>query len=327
MRRINAKTIKNAVRSNGILLVLVMIILVTAILEPSFFTFSNLINVLRQVSIVGIIACGMTYCIIGGVFDLSVGSVVSLSGVLVILSINAGVNELLAVLMGLAAGLCVGLVNGVLVSIINGRSGEAFIVTYGMQVVAAAIALFPSKGLFIAGRVQPGLFKSLGEGAMPIIIFLSVATILQFVLAKTAYGRQLCFIGSNMDAAKMSGIRVVANRISHFAISGFLAGLAAVVLCSRVTSSNPTAGASMEMDAIAAVVVGGTSMSGGSGSVLRTVIGAIVIGVMGNALNILGITAYHKQVVMGVLIVVAVGLDIWNKQIRSREMANEKAYT
>lgn len=326
MGKLNARKVKNALRSNGILLVLLVIIIITAVVEPSFFAFSNMLNVLRQVSIVGIVACGMTYCIIGGVFDLSVGSVVSLSGVVVILSINAGINEYLAVLLGLLVGMLVGVVNGVLISAINGRSGEAFIVTYGMQVVAAAIALFPSKGLFIAGRVNPGFFKSLGEGSMPIIIFLGVAAVLQFVLAKTKYGRQLCFIGSNMNAAEMSGIRVIPNRISHFVISGGLAGLAAVVLCSRVTSSNPTSGMNMEMDAIAAVVVGGTSMAGGSGSVLRTVIGAIVIGVMGNALNILGITAYHQQVVKGLLIIAAVGLDIWNKRIKSREMANEKAY-
>lgn len=326
MGKNTGKKIKGALRSNGILLVLFVIIIITAIVEPSFFAWNNMVNVLRQVSIVGIVACGMTYCIIGGVFDLSVGSVVSLSGVIVILAINAGVNEYLAVAMGIGAGMLVGIVNGVLISVINGRSGEAFIVTYGMQVVAAAIALFPSKGLFIAGRVSPGFFKSLGEGSMPIVIFLVVAVVLQFVLAKTKYGRQLCFIGSNMNAARMSGIRVIPNRISHFVISGGLAGLAAVVLCSRVTSSNPTSGLNMEMDAIAAVVVGGTSMAGGSGSVVRTVVGAIVIGVMGNALNILGITAYHQQIVKGLLIVAAVGLDIWNKQIQSREMANEKAY-
>jgi inositol transport system permease protein len=124
-------------------------------------------------------------------------------------------------------------------------------ITYGMQVVVAAIALFPSNGLFIAGRVQPGFFMSLGQGMMPIIIFLVLAAILQFLLVKTRYGRQLCYIGSNMNAAKMSGIRVKPNRISYFAISGLMAGIAAVVLCSRVTSSNPTAGLGFEMNAIA----------------------------------------------------------------------------
>lgn len=129
-----------------------------------------------------------------------------------------------------------------------------------------------------------------------------------------------------MDVAKMSGINIKLNRISYFAISGLLAGLGGVVLCSRVTSSNPTAGLNYEMDVIAAVVVGGTPMSGGSGSVMRTVIGAVIMGVMSNALNILGITAYHQQVVKGIIILVAVGMDILNKQLKLKEIAHDKVF-
>lgn len=325
MKKIDAKKVTKAIRSNGIILVILGIIIVAGIIEPNFFTFNNLLNVLRQVSVIGIVACGMTYCIISGVFDLSVGSIVSLSGVITILTINSGVSEYLSILYGLMAGLGIGVINGVLVASIKGRSGEAFIITYGMQIVAGAIALFPSNGLFIAGRVSDGFFKSLGQGVMPIVIFLGVAILLQIILIKTRYGRQLMYIGSNINAANMSGIRVIPNRISHFAISGLLAGLAAIVLCSRVTSSNPTAGLGFELDAIAAVVVGGTSMSGGSGSVFRTIVGVLAIGIMGNALNIIGITAYHQQIVKGVLIIVAVAMDIWNKQINIREISNEKA--
>lgn len=326
MKKNTWKIIKNFIRDNAIFIVVLAVIIVTIIIEPSFASGDNLLNILRQNSMVGIVAVGMTYCIIAGLFDLSVGSIVSLSGVIVILSINAGVPDYLAVLYGLLAGAGVGIVNGVLISVINGRSGEAFMITYGMQVVVAAIALFPSNGLFIAGRVQPGFFMSLGQGMMPIIIFLVLAAILQFLLVKTRYGRQLCYIGSNMNAAKMSGIRVKPNRISYFAISGLMAGIAAVVLCSRVTSSNPTAGLGFEMNAIAGIVVGGTSMSGGSGSVVRTVLGITIIGIMRNALNILGITAYHQDIVVGLLIIAAVSMDIWNKRIKVREMSNEKAY-
>jgi len=313
-------------RNNGILLVILLLIIVTGIFERNFLTFNNLLNVLRQVAVVGIVACGMTYCIIGGAFDLSVGSVVSLAGVITILSINNGTNEYLAVLYGLSAGVAVGIINGVLISLINGRTGEAFIVTYGMQVVVAAIALFPSRGLFISGRISPGFFKSMGEGVMPIVIFLGIAAFMEFVLVKTKYGRTMSFIGYNLDVAKMSGLNVKLNRISYFAISGLLAGLGGVVLCSRVTSSNPTAGLNFEMDVIAAVVVGGTQLSGGSGSVGRTVIGAVIIGIMGNALNILGITAYHQQIVKGMLILLAVGMDILNKQIKLKEMAHDKVF-
>ena len=319
-------TVKSFLRSNFLIIAILAIIIFTGILEPNYLSFKNLLNVLRQISVVGIIACGMTYCIIAGLFDLSVGSVVSLCGVITIISINKGVNEYLAMLYGLSAGIGVGCVNGILVSLINGRSGEAFIITFGMQVVAAAIALFPSNGLFIAGRVKEGFFKSMGRGGAPILIFLGIAVILQFFLVKTKYGRQLCYIGGNLTAAKMSGIRIFPNRISYFAICGFLAGLAGMIQCSRVTSANPTAGINMELDAIAAVVVGGTSLRGGSGSVFRTVIGVIILGVMSNALNILGITAYYQQIVKGLLVLAAVSLDIWNKAAKIREIANETAY-
>ena len=326
MKNVQAKKIIKGLRANGLVLVILLIVIVAGIIEPNFLTFNNLLNILRQVSVVGIVACGMTYCIISGVFDLSVGSIVSLTGVITILSINSGTNEYIAILLGLMAGLGIGLINGILVASIKGRSGEAFIITYGMQIVAGAIALFPSNGLFIAGRISEGFFKSLGKGVTPIIIFLSLAVLMQIILVKTRFGRQLSYIGSNISAANMSGIRVIPNRISHFAISGLLSGLAAVVLCSRVTSSNPTAGLGFELDAIAAVVVGGTSLTGGSGSISRTVIGVLAIGVMGNALNIIGITAYNQQIVKGMLIIVAVAMDIWNKRINIKEMSNEKAY-
>lgn len=318
----NWKKIIDVARNNGIIIVILIMIIFTGFVETNFITFNNLLNVLRQVSVVGIVACGMTYCIIGGAFDLSVGSVVSLSGVITILSINAGVNEYLAILSGLLAGLAIGIINGTLISSINGGKGEAFIVTYGMQVVVASIALFPSNGLFISGRIEEGFFKSLGQGFMPIIIFLALASVMEFILRKAKYGRRMCFIGGNIQASKMSGINVKINRISYFAISGILASLGGIVLCSRVTSSNPTAGLNYEMDVIAAVVVGGTQLSGGSGSVLRTVLGAVIIGIMGNALNILGITAYHQQVVKGLLILAAVGMDIVNKQVKMKEMVH-----
>ena len=308
--------LKNIVLSNSILFAIIVLIIVTGIIEPSFLRWSNLLNILRQVSVNGIVACGMTICIISGCYDLSVGSIVSMTGVFTILAINAGINEIVCILIGLGIGLLAGIINGTLIAAINGRGGEAFIITYGMQVVLAAVALFPSKGLFISGNVYDGVFKTMGTGNWPIIIFLVVALILHFFLSQTQFGRKLCFIGNNMNAAKMSGLRVKLNRISYFALSGFLAGLGGVVLCARVTSSNPTAGLNYEMNAIAAVVVGGNSASGGSGSILRTVIGAIIIGIMGNALNILGISTNYQLTVKGLLIILAVALDIIGKKVK-----------
>ena len=314
--RLNKDKLINLALSNGILICIIILIIVTGIIQPEFFAWSNMINILRQISVNGIVACGMTICIMSGCYDLSVGSIVSMTGVFAILAVNAGYNDLICIGIGLGIGIIAGIFNGTLIAAINGRGGEAFIITYGTQTVLAAIALFPSKGLFIAGRVQDGLFKSMGLNNAPIYIFLVVALILHFVISKTRFGRNLCFIGNNMDAAKMSGIRVKLNRIVYYSLSGLLAGLAGIVLCSRVTSSNPTAGTGYEMNAIAAVVVGGNSASGGSGSILRTVIGAIVIGVMGNALNILGFSTNYQLIVKGILIVLAVALDIISKKIK-----------
>jgi len=314
--RLNKDKLINLALSNGILICIIILIIITGLIQPEFFAWKNMVNILRQISVNGIVACGMTICIMSGCYDLSVGSIVSMTGVFAILAINAGVNDILCILIGLGIGIIAGVFNGSLIAAINGRGGEAFIITYGTQIVLAAIALFPSKGLFIAGRVPEGLFKMMGKDNAPIYIFLVVAAILQFVISKTQYGRKLCFIGNNMDAAKMSGIRVKLNRITYYAISGLMAGLAGIVLCSRVTSSNPTAGTGYEMNAIAAVVVGGNSASGGSGSILRTVIGAVVIGVMGNALNILGFSTNYQLIVKGALIVLAVALDIISKKIK-----------
>ena len=314
--RLSKDKLINLALSNGILICIIILIIITGIIQPEFFAWSNMINILRQISVNGIVACGMTICIMSGCYDLSVGSIVSMTGVYAILAINAGVNDILCILIGLGVGVIAGIFNGALIASINGRGGDAFIITYGTQTVLAAIALFPSKGLFIAGRVPDGLFKMMGLNNAPIYIFLVVALILHFVISKTQYGRKLCFIGNNMDAAKMSGIRVKFNRITYYALSGLLAGLAGIVLCSRVTSSNPTAGTGYEMNAIAAVVVGGNSASGGSGSIIRTVIGAIVIGVMSNALNILGFSTNYQLIVKGLLIVLAVALDIISKKIK-----------
>ena len=314
--RLNKDKLINLALSNGILFAIIILIIITGIIQPEFFAWSNMINILRQISVNGIVACGMTVCIMSGCYDLSVGSIVSMTGVFAILAINAGYNDSICILIGLGIGVIAGIFNGALISAINGRVGEAFIITYGTQTVLAAIALFPSKGLFIAGRVPEGLFKMMGLNNAPIYIFLVVALILHFVISKTQYGRKLCFIGNNMDAAKMSGIRVKFSRITYYAISGLLAGLAGIVLCSRVTSSNPTAGTGYEMNAIAAVVVGGNSASGGSGSIIRTVVGAVVIGIMGNALNILGFSTNYQLIVKGLLIVLAVALDILSKKVK-----------
>ncbi len=321
------KRLANVLRNYGILVALIAVIAVTGAIERNFFTIANFMNILRQVSVIGIVSCGMTYVIIAGVFDLSVGSIVSLAGVIAITTINSGAGEYVAIAYALLVGLGVGALNGILISSINGRMGEAFIVTYGMQVVASALAMYASGGLFIAGRIpRGGIYRALGQGVAPIVIFLAIAVIMQFMLVKTVFGRQMCFIGGNIRAAKMSGIRVALNRTAYFAISGFLASVAGIVLTSRVISSNPAGGLGFETDAIVAVVVGGTSLAGGKGSIMGTILCTVTIGVLSNALNILNVTAYPQLMIKGAIIIMAVALDVWNKRVRERELANEKSY-
>ena len=325
-RKLNAKSITNILRSYGILVVMACIVVVTAIVEPNFLTADNFLNILRQVSVIGIVSCGMTFVIISGAFDLSVGATVSLTGVIGITIINNTGNVFLAILLALLVGLAVGSLNGFIIATINGGMGEAFIVTFGMQTAIASMALFASGGLFLAGRIPDGIYREVGRGIWPIVLFLVVAVIMQFILTRTRFGRRLCFVGGNIRAAKMSGIRVKQNRIIYFAIAGMLAGLAAVVLTSRVTSASPMGGDGFELEAIAAVVVGGTSLYGGSGNIAKTVMGVIVIGLLSNTLNLMGITSYPQMIVKGAIIILAVGMDVWNKQIKTRELSNEKAF-
>jgi len=323
---VSSKQITNLLRSYGILVVMAGIVIVTAIVEPNFFTPENFQNILRQVSVIGIVSCGMAFVIIGGAFDLSLGAIVSLTGVISITVINNTGNVFLAFSLALLVGLAVGSLNGFIIATINGGMGEAFIVTFGMQTAIAAMSLFASGGLFLAGRIPEGIYKEIGRGFWPIVIFLVVAAVMQFILMNTRFGRRLCFIGGNIRAAKMSGIRVKLNRVSYFAIAGMLAGLAAIVLTSRVTSASPMGGEGFELEAIAAVVVGGTSLYGGSGSVAKTVMGVIVIGLLSNTLNLMGITSYPQMIVKGAIIILAVGMDVWSKQIKTRELSNEKAF-
>jgi ribose/xylose/arabinose/galactoside ABC-type transport system permease subunit len=315
-------------RSYGIMIGLILIIIAASILEPAFFSGSNMLNILRQISVIGVCALGMTYVMIAGGMDLSIGSTVSLCAVVAIMIMNGlGVNgnadtaALLAIAASVAAGLLVGIGNGAVIALIKGRMGESFIITYSMQIVVAALALLVSGGQFMAGKFPEGLYSSLGTGLWPIVIFAALAVIMQFVLARTKFGRTIFFIGANMDAAFMSGLKVRKLRIINHAICGGCAGLAAIIVSSRVNSASPLQGVGYELDAIAAVVVGGTSLTGGFGSVAKTVIGVLVIGVLANALNVIGVNANAQYIVRGAIIIIAVGLDVWNRSHKAKELA------
>lgn len=290
---------------------LFLIVIVVSFFAENYFSAENFLNVMRQISVIGILSCGMTFVIISGGIDLSVGAIISFSGALIITMVKA-LNTVSGILITIFAGAAIGLISGLILTKIRGKLGESFMVTYGMQTVIAAIALIYTGGLY-QSEADDALFAGIGRGFSPIIIFLSIVIIMQFLLTKTNFGRYLYFLGGNINTARLSGINIGLYKTLVFVISGLLASVAAIVLSSRVGTASPTAGVGYELDAIAAVVVGGVSISGGKGTILNTLLGVVIMGVLGNALNMLNISAYPQMIMKGIVIILAVSLDFLNK--------------
>jgi ribose transport system permease protein len=298
-------------RNYPVAIFLFLIVIIVSFIAENYFSAENFLNVLRQISVIGILSCGMTFVIISGGIDLSVGAIISFTGALIITMVKA-VNTISALLITIFAGAAIGLISGLIITKIRGKLGESFMVTYGMQTVIAAIALIYTGGLY-QSEADDALFASIGRGLSPIIIFLSIIIIMQFLLTRTNFGRYLYFLGGNINTARLSGINIGLYKTLVFVISGLLASIAAIVLSSRVGTASPTAGIGYELDAIAAVVVGGVSITGGKGTILNTLIGVVIMGVLGNALNMLNISAYPQMMMKGVVIILAVSLDFVNK--------------
>lgn len=281
----------------------------------SFFTRQNIFNVLRQISTNLFLACGMTMVIILGGIDLSVGSIIALSG-----CISAGCVARynlplpIALLMGLLVGLLVGMFNG---AVISKTTIPAFIVTLATMNIAKGLAYVYTGGSPV--RVVTKEWQFLGAGYVgifptPVVILVIVLIITAIIMNKTKMGRHMYAVGGNQQAAEFSGIKVEKVKFFVHAFSGLMAGLAGIVLASRMYSGQPTAGDGAEMDAIAAVVVGGTSMAGGSGKIGGTIIGGLIIGVLNNGLNLLNVNAFWQYVVKGVVILLAVFLDYFRNK-------------
>ena len=281
----------------------------------SFFTRQNIFNVLRQISTNRFLACGMTMVIILGGIDLSVGSIIALSG-----CISAGCVARynlplpIALLMGLLVGLLVGMFNG---AVISKTTIPAFIVTLATMNIAKGLAYVYTGGSPV--RVVTKEWQFLGAGYVgifptPVVILVIVLIITAIIMNKTKMGRHMYAVGGNQQAAEFSGIKVEKVKFFVHAFSGLMAGLAGIVLASRMYSGQPTAGDGAEMDAIAAVVVGGTSMAGGSGKIGGTIIGGLIIGVLNNGLNLLNVNSFWQYVVKGVVILLAVFLDYFRNK-------------
>ena len=304
-------------RRFGTLIGLVLLCAVLWILTPHFLTVSNLLNIVQQTSINAIVAAGMTFVIISGGIDLSVGSIVALSGVVLgtVLQMNQPplVTPLLA---ALAVGMGCGLLNGVLVSF--GRL-PPFIVTLGMMSIARGAALVFTEGRPVSG-FEDG-FRWIATGSIgfvpaPVIIMLIVYALAHFVLTRTTFGRYVYAIGGNEEATRLSGVAVRFHKTAVYGVAGLMSAVAAVVLTARLNSAQPIAGMMYELDAIAATVIGGTSLLGGEGSLGGTLIGALIMGVLRNGLNLLGVSSFLQQIVIGGVIVGAVLVDTLLKRHR-----------
>ncbi|GAA5346074.1 ribose ABC transporter membrane protein [Planifilum fimeticola] len=293
----------------GPLMGLGAIVIVLSFISEDFLTITNIFNVLRQISINALLAFGMTFVILTGGIDLSVGSILALSGALSAGMIAGGTDPILAVLAGLAAGTLMGAANGLLVA--KGRVAP-FIATLATMTIYRGLTLVYTEGRPIT--FSNDAFSLLGKGyfleiPVPVIWMLLSFLILYYLLRNTTFGRHIYAVGGNEEAAVLSGIRTDRVKIRVYAISGLFASLAGIILTSRLSSAQPTAGVAYELDAIAAVVLGGTSLSGGRGWIAGTLVGAMIIGVLDNGLNLLNVSSFYQQVVKGGVILLAVLLD------------------
>ena len=285
-------------------------------LTPHFLTVSNLLNVAQQTSINAIVAVGMTFVIISGGIDLSVGSIVALSGVVLGSLLQGGQPLAVALAAALAVGIACGLLNGALVSI---GGLPPFIATLGMMSVARGAALVFTEGRPVSG-FDEGL-RSLATGSVgfvpaPVVVMIAVYVVAHFVLTRTTFGRYVYAIGGNEEATRLSGVAVRFHKTAVYAVSGVMSAIAAIVLTARLNSAQPIAGTMYELDAIAATVIGGTSLMGGEGTLAGTLVGALIMGVLRNGLNLLGVSSFLQQIVIGGVIVGAVLVDTILKRRR-----------
>jgi ribose transport system permease protein len=305
------RLISNNISILGPFIGLIVFSIILGIFSDSFFTFDNLLNLLRQISVNALIAFGMTFVILTAGIDLSVGSILALGSALTAGLLTSGMDPILAIFIGLLIGLVLGAINGLVIT--KGKVAP-FIATLATMTIYRGATLVYTDGRPITGLSDSFSFKMIGKGYVfgipfPVILMLIAFAILYFVLKKTVFGRQVYAIGGNEEAAILSGIKADRVKIWVYSITGMLSVLAGIILTSRLNSAQPTAGASFELDAIAAVVIGGTSLMGGKGKIVGTLIGALIIGVIDNGLNLLNVSSFYQQIVKGGIILLAVLLD------------------
>lgn len=312
--------IKNLNFSNmTTIIVLVVLCVLLAIMSPVFMTYSNLVNILQQITVNAVLAVGMSIVIFTGGIDLSVGSVLAIVGVVMgKLMVDNNVNPVIAVLIGVVIGVICGALNGVLIAKCK---LQPMIATLGTMSIARGAALTLANGKTITGYSDG--FRWIGSGTIPgtripvqIIFMIILYLVMFYVLKYRKFGRYVYSIGGNEEATRLSGINVVKCKIMAYALSGFTSALAAIVLVSKLNSAQSIAGEGYELDAIASAVIGGASLTGGFGGVGGTLLGAIIMGVIRNGLNLLNVSAYLQQLILGIIIIAAVLLDSFRNRAK-----------
>lgn len=310
MEQISKKS-AGLIQKLGPFLAFVLLFAVVAVLNPSFIEPLNLLNLLRQISINALIAFGMTFVILTGGIDLSVGSILALSSALMAGMIVSGVDPILSICITALLGALMGAVNGLLIT--KGKVAP-FIATLATMTIYRGLTLVYTDGNPITGLGDHYSFQLFGRGyffgiPVPAVTMLITFFILWFILHKTSFGRKTYAIGGNETAAFVSGIKVDRVKCLIYSLAGMMAAISGAILTSRLNSAQPTAGTAYEMDAIAAVVLGGTSLAGGKGRIFGTLVGALIIGTLNNGLNLLGVSSFYQQVVKGIVILIAVLID------------------
>lgn len=304
--------IKRFVGDYGIILFFVVIVALLAFTAPNFFTLDNLVSVVRQSSIIGIIALGMTFVMITAGIDLSVGSVVGVAGlVFAMLAPRDGTALVVPLIAGAAVGLLVGFLSSAL--IVWGKI-LPFLATLATMAIARTAALVITDGQVVSGLSEPAEWLGsgfIGPVPVPVIIFLLLALICEFVLSRTKFGSHVYAVGGNEESAQKVGISVRRVIFTVYLLGGVMAAIGGVVLTARLNGAAPVAGTGYELQVIAAVVIGGTSLFGGVGTIRGTVLGVLLLGVVMNGMNLLGVSSYYQQGMQGVILVLAVMLNRW----------------
>lgn len=304
-------------RESGLFILIVLLLVFLSAARPTtFFTTENLFNILKQVSLVTIVAVAQTLVMVSGGIDLSVGFSLGLSGVLLAFFIQEGMDPVFAVVLGVTASVLAGFLNGVIITKLR---LPPFIVTLGIAKIVRGVMYVVTRGYPIPVRTPFIIWSGNGYAGpipVPTIFMLAIVAVGMYLLMRTVFGNRLKAIGGNETAARLSGINIHSNKISIYALTGLLCGIAGVIMVGRVNAGNPNSGLNFDLDSIAATIIGGTSLAGGEGTVLGTLLGAVLLGVIANGLVLMNVSMYWQTIVAGVIIIGVCALDALTRGTR-----------